>query len=127
MPNNHIELLLIKFIMYLPKVIAAFMGTLFALVLSGDIGKDGKLNLSAMVFVKFGISVTISLFGGEWFIEHYQLTEHSAMYQGAVMLGFAVFGMLLIGVAYQSLALMQGKPISDVVKEIKQAFLAIFK
>lgn len=41
------------------------------------------------------------------------------------MLFFAVFGLLGIGIAYQSIALLQGKPISEVISEVKAAFLAI--
>ena len=47
------------------------------------------------------------------------------MAQGFVMLIFAVFGLLTIGIAYQSIALMQGKSIAEVIAEVKSAFIAI--
>ena len=69
--------------------------------------------------------MTISLFGGEASIEYYKLQTYSVMTHGFVMLLWAVFGMLAIGIVYQSVALMQGKPLSAVIKEIKDAALAI--
>lgn len=130
MPNTDMsffELVLLKLIAYLPKVLAAIMGAIFGLMLSGDIGKDGKISVNMSVIIKFTIAVTISLFGGEAHIELYELQNYSVMTHGAIMLGWAVFGMLFIGIIYQSIALMQGKPIGEVVREIKSAFLAIFK
>lgn len=107
------------------KVIPAVVGAVLALVLSGDIDKDGKIQVSMNVIVKFAASVTVSLYGGSAFIEYFELVSKSIMYQGAVMLFFAVFGLLGIGIAYQSIALLQGKPISEVISEVKAAFLAI--
>ena len=107
------------------KVIPAVVGAILALVFSGDIDKDGKIQVSMNVIVKFMASVTVSLYGGSAFIEHFELVKTSTMYQGAIMLFFAVFGLLGIGIAYQSIALLQGKPISEVISEVKAAFLAI--
>ena len=47
------------------------------------------------------------------------------MFQGFIMLMFAVFGLLFIGIAYQSIALLKGKSVSEVIAEIKAAFVAI--
>jgi hypothetical protein len=56
--------------------------------------------------MKFVFSVAISLYGGSAFIEYYELAEHySHMAQGFVMLMFAVFGMLCIGILYQAVQL----------------------
>ena len=107
------------------KVIPAVVGAILALVLSGDIDKQGKIQVSLSVVGKFLFSVSVSLYGGSAFIEYYELAHYSHMAQGFVMLMFAVFGLLFIGILYQSFALMQGKPLSDVINEIKQAFLAI--
>jgi hypothetical protein len=107
------------------KVIPAVVGAILALVLSGDIDKDGKIQVSMNVIIKFIASVTVSLYGGSAFIEYFDLVKTSTMYQGAIMLFFAVFGLLGIGIAYQSIALLQGKPLSEVVSEVKAAFLAI--
>ena len=41
------------------------------------------------------------------------------------MLMFAVFGLLGIGILYQSIALMQGKSLAEVIAEVKAAFVAI--
>ena len=48
------------------------------------------------------------------------------MTHGFIMLAWAVFGMLTIGIVYQAVALWQGKTIAEVIKEIKDAAFAIF-
>jgi len=53
------------------------------------------------------------------------MLKTSTMYQGFIMLMFAVFGLMAIGILYQSIALLKGKPLSEVIAEIKAAFLAI--
>lgn len=107
------------------KLVPAVVGAILALVLSGDIDKNGKIQVSLGVIGKFLASVTVSLYGGSAFIEHFDLLNKSTMYQGFVMLIFAVFGLLAIGIIYQSIALMQGKPLSEVIDEIKAAFISI--
>lgn len=107
------------------KVIPAVIGAILALVLSGDIDKQGRIQITLSVICKFLFSLSVSLYGGSAFIEYYEMTNYSHMAQGFVMLMFAVFGLLGIGILYQSFALMQGKPLSDVINEIKQAFVSI--
>ena len=107
------------------KVVPAVVGAILALVLSGDIDKNGKIQVSLSVIGKFLFSVSVSLYGGSAFIEYYDLSKYSHMAQGFVMLMFAVFGLLAIGIAYQSIALLKGKSISAVIAEIKSAFVAI--
>ncbi|ENV16443.1 hypothetical protein F964_03378 [Acinetobacter guillouiae NIPH 991] len=109
------------------KVVPAVVGAILALVLSGDIDKNGKIQVSLGVIGKFLFSVSVSLYGGSAFIEYYELSRYSHMAQGFVMLMFAVFGLLCIGIAYQSLQLLKGKPLNEIILEIKQAFGAIFK
>ena len=67
----------------------------------------------------------LEVYGGAAFIEYYELNNYSQMAQGFVMLMFAVFGLLAIGIVYQSIALMQGKPLSEVISEVKAAFISI--
>ena len=107
------------------KIIPAVAGAILALVLSGDIDKDAKIKITLGVIGKFLFSVSVSLYGGSAFIEYYELSKYSHMAQGFVMLIFAVFGLLAIGILYQSIALMQGKPLSEVISEIKAAFISI--
>lgn len=107
------------------KVVPAVVGAILALVLSGDIDKNGKIQVSLGVIGKFLFSVSVSLYGGSAFIEYYDLSKYSHMAQGFVMLMFAVFGLLAIGILYQSIALLKGKSISAVIAEIKSAFVAI--
>lgn len=107
------------------KLIPAVVGAILALVLSGDIDTNGKIQISLGVITKFVCSVTVSLYGGSAFIEHYGYLNSSTMFQGFIMLMFAVFGLLIIGIAYQSIALLKGKSISAVIAEIKSAFVAI--
>ena len=107
------------------KVVPAIVGAILALVLSGDIDKEGKIQVSLGVIAKFLFSVSVSLYGGAAFIEYHDLNNYSQMAQGFVMLMFAVFGLLIIGIAYQSIALLKGKSISAVIAEVKAAFIAI--
>ena len=107
------------------KVVPAVVGAILALVLSGDIDKNGKIQVSLGVIGKFLFSVSVSLYGGSAFIEYYELSKYSHMAQGFVMLMFAVFGLLGIGILYQSIALMQGKPLSEVIKKKKADFISI--
>ncbi|MCM1957927.1 hypothetical protein NCZ17_00890 [Acinetobacter modestus] len=107
------------------KIFPAVIGAILALVLSGDIDKNGKIQVSAGVITKFVCSVTVSLYGGSAFIEHYGFLKSSTMFHGFIMLMFAVFGLLFIGIAYQAIALLKGKTVSEVIAEIKSAFVAI--
>lgn len=109
------------------KAAAAVVGGMFALMLSGDIDANGHLKINLGLILKLSFSVAISLFGGSAFLEYYQLTHYSQTAQGMVYLLFAVFGILLIGIVYQSLQLLKGKPLNEIVSEIKSAFLSIFK
>ena len=120
------EQLSIKALPWFIKILAAVVGAIFALTLSGDIDKEGRIKINVSVIMKFVFSVAISLYGGSAFIEYYNLAGHySHMAQGFVMLMFAVFGLLAIGIVYQSIALMQGKPLSEVISEVKAAFVSI--
>lgn len=117
----------IKGLPWLLKSAAAILGAILALILSGDIDTEGRIKITVGVILKFTISVAISLYGGSAFIEYYQLTSYSLMSQGFVMLIFAVFGMLMIGIWYQSLQLWKGKTVSEIIAEVKAAFSALFK
>ncbi|ENU19583.1 hypothetical protein F994_02443 [Acinetobacter bohemicus ANC 3994] len=107
------------------KIIPAIVGAILALVLSGDIDKNGKIQVTVSVICKFAASVTVSLYGGSAFIEHFEMLKTSTMYQGFIMLMFAVFGLLAIGILYQAVAMWRGKSLPEVIAEIKAAFLAI--
>ncbi len=118
----------IKSLPWLFKMMAAVIGAIFALTLSGDIDTQGRIKITVGVIMKFTFSVAISLYGGSAFIEYYSLHErYSQMAQGFVMLIFAIFGMLCIGIAYQSIQLLKGKSFNEIITEVKQAFGAIFK
>ena len=107
------------------KIIPAIVGAILALVLSGDIHKNGKIQVTVSVICKFAASVTVSLYGGSAFIEHFEMLKTSTMYQGFIMLMFAVFGLLAIGIVYQAVAKWRGKYLPEVIAEIKAAFFAI--
>ena len=107
------------------KAVPAVVGAILALLLSGDIDKNGKIQVSLGVIAKFLFSVSVSLYGGAAFIEYHDLNNYSHMAQGFVMLMFAVFGLLAIGILYQSIALMRGKPLFEVITEVKAAFISI--
>lgn len=124
--NGGNEYILIKLIAYFPKILAAIVGAVLSLVLSGDIDNKGKIKVSTGVLMKFTFSVCISLYGGEAFIEQFNLQDKGVMYHGAIMLTFAVFGVLVLGIIYQSIAMLKGKPISEIFKEIHEVFTSIF-
>lgn len=107
------------------KVVPAVVGAVLALVLSGDINKNGKIQVSLGVITKFVCGVTVSLYGGSAFIEHYGFLKSTTMFQGFIMLMFAVFGLLIIGIVYQAIALLKGKSLAEVIAEVKAAFVAI--
>lgn len=107
------------------KIIPAIVGAILALVLSGDIDKKGKIQVTVSVICKFAASVTVSLYGGSAFIEHFEMLKTSTMYQGFIMLMFAIFGLLAIGIVYQAIEMWKGKSLPEVIAEIKAAFLAI--
>ena len=109
------------------KLVPAVVGAILALVLSGDIDKEGKIQVTLGLIGKFLFSVSVSLYGGAAFIEYYELNQYSHMAQGFVMLIFAVFGMLCIGIVYQAVQLMKGKSISEIAFEVKETFRSIFK
>ena len=120
------EQLSIKALPWFIKILAAVVGAIFALTLSGDMDKEGRIKITMGVIMKFTFSVAISLYGGAAFIEYYDLADsYSHMAQGFVMLMFAVFGLLAIGIVYQSIALMHGKPLSEVISEVKATFISI--
>lgn len=117
----------IKGLPWFIKIVAAIIGAVLALTLSGDIDIDGRLKISKGLLLKFTFSVAISIFGGAAFIEYFGLTHYSHPAQGIVMLTFAVFGLLIVGIVYQSFKMMDGKKPSELIKEIKDTFTAIFK
>ena len=117
----------IKGLPWLFKIMAAVIGAIFALTLSGDIDTQGRIKITMGVIMKFTFSVAISLYGGSAFIEYYDLTHYTHMAQGFVMLIFAIFGMLCIGIVYQSVQLLKGKSFNEIISEVKEAFGAIFK
>lgn len=122
------ESISLKALPWFIKILAVIIGAIFALTLSGDIDADGRIKININVIMKFTFSVAISLFGGSAFIEYYGLAEkYSHMAQGFVMLMFAVFGMLCIGIIYQAIQKMKGKSFSEIISEVKSAFGAIFK
>ena len=128
MPNNtpFIDLIILKLLAFMPKILIAVVGAVFGLMLSGDIGKDAKIKVSLPVIIKFTIAVTISLVGGSAHIEIMGWQNYTIMVHGLIMLMWAVFGMLAIGIIYQSVAMLQGKPLSAIIKEVKDAAFAIF-
>lgn len=121
------EVWVIKAFTILPKLVAAIVGALLALVLSGDIDKDGYIKIRRGVVLRFSIGVFISLFGGSYIIETHKMEHLSAMAQGSVFLLTAVFGLLTIGILYQSVEMMRGKTLSEIATEVSCAFRAIFK
>lgn len=110
------------------KFIALILGSILGLILSGDIDTNGKLSINPMVGLKFCCSLGIGLFFGEFFIDHLDW-EHMNIYaQCAILMSFAVFGMLVLGILYRSIQLtLQEKKLSEIILEIKQTIKSILK
>jgi hypothetical protein len=117
----------IKGLPWFLKIIAAVIGAVFALTLSGDIDTEGRIKITIGVIIKFAFSIAVSLYGGAAYIEYFNLSHYSHVAQGSVMLVFAVFGLLIIGIIYQSMRLLDNKKPSELIAEIKAAFAAMFK
>lgn len=112
---------------WLWKVLIVVVGVVFSLILSGDIDKEGRCKVNIALGIKILFGVIFSLVGGEFFIIHYGYTEYPVMYQGFIMILFAIFALLIIGIVYQSIALLRGKTFSEIVIEIKDTIRAILK
>ena len=117
----------IKALPWFIKIILVIVGVIFSLVLSGDVDQDGKIQITKGLLIRFSFGVSVSLFGGEAFIEFYKLGGYSLMTHGFIMLMFAVFGMLIVGILYQAVALWKGKSVVDIIREVREAFTSIFK
>lgn len=107
------------------KVFVAVVGAIFALVLSGDIDQSGNFKVTIKLVTNLAFSVCFSLSGGSAFIDYYDLGHKSLMTHGFIMLMCAVFGMLIVGILYQAIALLRGKSFGEIVIEVKRAFAAI--
>lgn len=122
MPNNFENL---PFFM---KVLAVIIGAVFAMTLTGDIDKEGKLKLSFGVFTKITFSAVFGFLAGGWMIEYMGWQSWGYTSHGFVMMLCSVFGMTLVGIVYQAALLsLTGKSLSEIVAEIKETFKSIFK
>ena len=89
MPNNtpFWDLIALKLIVFLPKIAVAIIGAVFGLMLSGDIGKDGKIKVSMPVMIKFVIAVTISLVGGIRYVSNRYCLPVDCAHAGQITVG----------------------------------------
>lgn len=120
------EIWFIKVFTLFGKIIAGVLGAILALVLSGDIDRDGRIKINLSLIVKFSCAVAFSVYGGAIITETQNLSHLSDTAQNFVVFCVAVFGLLIIGIVYQSIELLRGKRLSEVVGEIAAAFKAIF-
>lgn len=120
------EIWLAKLVGWIPKIIAIIASAILALVLSGDIDKKGNIKITRGLLMRVLCALSISLFGGAFIIEFYGLSKMSNLSQGFVFLLVGAFGLLIIGVIYQCVSLLHGKPLSVVTAEVSGAFKAIW-
>lgn len=110
------------------KIIAVIIGAIFALTLTGDIDKEGRLHLNFLVIIKVAFSALIGFLGGSALIEYMNWGNYSYASHGFVMMMCSVFGMAIVGVIYQAFKLSTtDKTLSEIITEIKEAFKAIFR
>lgn len=122
MPNN------LENLPFFMKVFAVIIGAVFAMTLTGDIDKEGKLKLSFGVFTKITFSAVFGFLAGGWMIEYMGWQSWGYTSHGFVMMLCSVFGMTLVGIVYQAALLsLTGKSLSEIVAEIKETFKSIFK
>lgn len=113
---------------WLIKLLALVAGGVICLILSGDIDTKGRIKISCGVILKFACSVFIGLYCGEFIIDHLDWEHMNHFAQGAILMMFSVFGMLVFGIVYRAVQLtLQEKTLSEIVSEIKQTISAILK
>ncbi|MGP4864630.1 hypothetical protein ACTXGK_10605 [Psychrobacter sp. T6-5] len=121
------EALLAKMLMYMPKILFATIGAVVSLIFSGDIKPDGSLKIGWGIIIKMSVSIAIGLAIGESFIFYYDLQHIPMAAVGIVFLLSSIFGLLALGLLYRSIELtFTNKKLSDIIKEVKQAFAAVF-
>ena len=113
---------------FFAKVFAVIIGAVFAMTLTGDIDRDGKLKLSFGVFVKIAFSAFFGFLSGGWLIEYMGWQSWGYASHGFAMMLCSVFGMTLVGIVYQAVLLsLTGKSLSEIAAEVKETFKSIFK
>lgn len=129
-----LQAMVIKLIMIFPKILSFFVlgiaiaaGIVLSLVLSKDIDKDGYIKITRGVIIRFFLAVCFSIFVGSLIIDVWHLQYLGILSQGCIFFLTAVFGLLVVGIFYQSIELMRGEPLGKVIAEVMSAFVAIFK
>lgn len=122
MPNSLTD------ISFLVKVFAVVVAAVFAMSLTEEIDKEGRLHLSLIVLIKFTFSAVFGFFAGSWLIEFYGWLHLSPISQGFIMMLASLFGMTVVGIIYQAVLLSTtNKTLPQIITEIKETFKAIFK
>lgn len=122
-----LEQFMIQLFAYIPKIFAVIIGAIFSLVLSGDIDTNGRMQVTFGLIIKLSFAIIFSLYAGEAFIELKGYQELSNMTQGFIMMVFALFGVLVIGIIYQAIKMLQGKTLSEIAEEISKSIEAVFR
>lgn len=118
-----------KFLPIVFNFFVAIVGSLFAMLLGGHFKENGDLVLNSKVFwISFIFSVTLSILGGDFVVEHYDLVHRSEQYKRFIYFMVAVFGMLFVGTGYRAWQIsVDGKKLSEIVSEIKAIIKAWIK
>lgn len=111
------------------KIFVAIVSALFSLVLGGYITKDGHLKVKNKHFyITFLSAICVSLFGGSFLIEHFNLAHYSELSKAFINFMVGVFGFMMIGILYRSFQLtFTDKTLIEIIQEVKQALNAILK
>lgn len=112
---------------YIPKVLAVVAGAIFSLVLSGDIDTKGRVKITLSLVIKLNFAMLFSLYAGEAFIEIKGYQHLSSMTQGFIMMVFALFGVLIIGIIYQAIRMLHGKTLSEIAEEVGKVIEIILR
>ncbi len=114
-----------KILAFILKLFFAILGAGVALIFSGDIGQDGRLNLNKNVALKLTFSVFLSITGTPNALRYLELQEITETEKGLFYILIATFGLLIVGICYRAMEMLKGKTFSEICIEIKQAFFAI--
>lgn len=118
-----------KILTFVPQLlitILAIIGALFGLAVGGHFDENGTLKHNKKWFcIALLFSISISISGGAFIIEHWGFVHYSQSAKGLIHLLTGAFGVLVVGTLYRTIQLStHEKTLPEIVKEIKAVIKA---
>lgn len=118
-----------KVFYFFPKlfiIILSIIGALFGLAVGGHFDENGTLRHNKKwFFIALLFSISISISGGAFIIEHWGFVHYSQSAKGLIHLLTGAFGVLVVGTAYRVFQLStHEKNLLEIVNEIKAVIKA---